>query len=104
MFHRHEITAKCACNAPETVTHEDASKRFLLPSGYYGGWYQSAGYYLAVWWHLRCEQCDNERQDFFVYKWHRDGSGSLVGGAFARERDTRRYSDVYAAVLGMLNE
>ena len=104
MFHRSAITPKCACNAPETVCREDASKRFRLPAGNYGGRYQAAGYYLAVWWHLHCEECGNERQDFFVYKWHHGGSGSLVDGAFARERDARRYPDVYAAVLGMLPE
>lgn len=102
MFKRSEIGTKCNCNAAETVCKEHGSKRFLVPNGYYGEMYQSAGYYLAVWWTLECNQCRNRREDFFVYKWHKDGSGSLVDGVTFDKQKKRRYPDIYRAILNML--
>lgn len=102
MFTRSAIGAKCACDAPETVCKEDDSKRYLVPAGSYGDSWQPAGYYLAVWWELHCERCGNRRQDFFVYKWHHDGSGSLVDGSFPRTDRKRRYPDIYKAILQMM--
>lgn len=102
MFKQSEIGAKCTCGVPETVCRELGARRFLVPTGYYGGLYQRSAYYLACWWTLECDQCKNRRQDFFVYKWHRDGSGSLVDGSFIREDRPRRYPDIYKAILNMM--
>ncbi len=101
-FTRSAIGTKCNCDAPETVCKEDDSKRYLVPAGYYGDHYQPAGYYLAVWWHLLCKQCGNRREDFFVYKWHKDGSGSLVDGSFRDPTRKRRYPDIYKTILQMM--
>lgn len=103
-FTRSAISAKCACDAPETVCKEDGGKRYLVPKGDYGDLWQPAQYYLAVWWSLLCEQCGNRRQDFFVYKWHKDGSGSLVDGSFLRPDRKRRYPDIYKAILQLMDE
>lgn len=103
MFQRSEIGTKCNCDVGETVCKEHGSKRFLVPAGYYGDMYQSSGYYLAVWWTLECEKCGNVRDDFFVYKWHKDGSGSLVDGSFLIEGRKRRYPDIYRAILNEMS-
>lgn len=102
MFKQSEIGKKCSCNDGEVVCKEHDSKRYLVPAGYYGERYQSAEYYLAVWWSLRCEQCGNERNDFFVWKWHKDGSGSPVDGFRLDNKYQRRYPDIYKAIRQMM--
>lgn len=104
MFKRSLIGTKCSCDVPETVCKEHEWKRFLVPAGYYGDFYQSSGYYIAAWWTLECDQCHNRREDFFVYKWHRDGSGSPVDGSFVDKKKKRRYPDIYRAILNKLPE
>lgn len=101
-FTRSAIGAKCACDAPETVCKQHGSKRYLVPGGKYGDLWQPAGYYRADWWSLRCEQCGNQREDFFVWKWHKDGSGSPIDGVFPPPRRLRCYPDFYKAILQMM--
>lgn len=102
MFKQSEIGAKCSCGVPETVCKEHAWKRYRVPTGYYGGLYQGSAYYTACWWTLECEKCKNRREDFFVWKWHKDGSGSFVDGAMPREDRPRRYPDIYKAIRNMM--
>jgi hypothetical protein len=102
MFTQSEIGAKCGCDAPETVCKEHAWKRYRVPAGVYGELYQSAGYYSAVWWSLRCETCGNRREDIMVYKWHSNGDYTLIDGPMPRHDQPRRYPDIKRAIVGMM--
>lgn len=104
MFKKSEIGPKCACDAPETVGKEHGHRRYLVPKGYYGGFYQSAGYYVAAWWDLHCETCGNRREDFFVYQWHSDGDWTFIDGPMHPADRPRKYPDIKQAILQQMPE
>ncbi len=102
MFTQAEIGAKCSCDVPETVCKEHAWKRYLVPKGTYGDYWQPAEYYSAVWWTLRCEKCGNQSEDVMVYKWHSNGDLTFVDGVFRSEVKKPRYPDIKRAIVGMM--
>lgn len=103
MYKQSEIGAKCGCGVPE-VLGESGWKRYLVPEGYYGGLYQPSEYYVAEWCTFRCEKCDHRREDFIVWKWHGDGSGSPISGLGNEERRRQRYKDIYEAIRQKMPE
>lgn len=103
MFHQSGITPKCSCGVPETICKTHGFKRFLLPAGNYGPYWQDAGYYSAEWMTLECERCKTRREDFHVWKWHSNGDLTFVDGIFQTD-ERRRYPDVYKAIRAMLPE
>lgn len=104
MFKKSEIGPKCQCDGPETVGKELGYHRYLVPKGCYGGLYQSSGYYMAVWWELHCEKCNNRRYDFIVYKWHSNNDWTFVDGPMHPEGKPRKYPDIRQAILQMMPE
>ncbi len=102
MFKQSEIGAKCACEALETVMAHQGVKRFLLPAGYYGDYFEKGGYYSAFWWTLRCDQCGNVRDDFIVYSWRGSNGYYPVVPAFPKQQDHERYDDIKRAILNMM--
>lgn len=102
MFTQAEIGVKCACDVPETVCSEHGWKRYRLPAGTYGDFWQPAGYFSAVWMTLECEQCRNRREDITVYKWHSNGDLTFLDGPMHPVGKPRRYADVKRAVVALM--
>lgn len=103
MYKQSEIGERCSCDVGE-ILNDTGWKRYLVPKGYYGDLYQPAEYYVAEWCTLRCEKCDHTREDFIVWKWHGDGSGSPISGLGDEDRRQRRYRDIKAAIRSLMPE
>lgn len=103
-FHRSSIGAKCGCGVPQTVVKEHAFRRYLLPAGTYGDYWQPAAYYMAEWWTLECDQCKQRRDDVMIWKWHKGGDMTPIDPPFFDETKKRRYPDIKAAVLAVMEE